>query len=275
MALTKTQQTKWAGTLIGVAQEASIVASLTDGEYASDVNGAKIVRVNSITDPTVGPYSGSITYSDLTDSETDLIMDQKNFISFKVEDIDSAQSGVDVKNAAIKRGGVNLALAHDAYAFGLYGDAGNQINDGATPTPGALDVNSKNVVELFLKAGRIMDEHNVPLQDRNIVIMPWLKEKLVLASYLRDTAAGDEVYSNGLVGKVLGFNVFVSNQLTAGHALALTSRAIAFANQINKVREMELEGSFSTGVSALDVFGATVMYPDELIDLWVAEKSES
>lgn len=274
MALTKIQQTKWAGTLIGVAQEASIVASLTDGEYASDVNGAKIVRVNSITDPTVGPYSGSITYSDLTDSETDLVMDQKNFISFKVEDIDSAQSGVDVKNAAIKRGGVNLALAHDAYAFGLYGDAGNQINGGGTPLV-ALAINSKNVVDLFLKAGRIMDEHNVPLQDRNLVIMPWLKEKLVLASYLRDSAAGDEVYSNGFVGKVLGFNVFVSNQLTAGHALALTSRAIAFADQINKVREMELEGSFSTGVSALDVFGATVMYPDELIDLWVVETTES
>lgn len=274
MALTKVQQTKWAGILMGVAQETSIVASLTDGEYASDVNGSKIVRVCSISDPAVGPYSGSITYADLTDDNKDLSMDQKNFISFKVEDVDAAQGGADVKNNAIKRGGSNLALAHDKYCFGLYGNAGNQINDGAG-TPGALAINSKNVNEVFLKAGRIMDEHNVPLQDRNIVIMPWMKEKLVLANYLRDSSAGDEVYSNGFVGKIFGFNVYVSNQLTAGHALALTSRAIAFADQINKVREMDLEGSFSTGVSALDVFGATVMYEDELVDIWCSEAAEA
>lgn len=272
--LSKLMETRLSGQLIGAAQEASIVASITDGEYV--IAGAKIVKVGSITDPTIGPYTpGGITYADLTADTLDVDVDQKEFLSFKVEDIDQAQTGVDVKNKAIQRGGVNLALKGDKYAFGLYGDAGYQINNGATPTPGALDVNSKNINEVILNAGRWFDEHNVPLNDRNLVMAPWFKQKLIMANILREGAMGDGVYANGYVGQVLGFKLYVSNQLTAGHMLAMTSRAIAFGSQINKVEALRLQDSFADAIRALYTFGAAVIYPEELVDLWVAEDAES
>lgn len=276
MALTKSQEIKWAGTLQGLAQEASIIASVTDGTYAADASGAKIVRVVSVSDVSVAPYVAgqALTYADLTDSEIDIALDQKNAFTFKVEDIDAAQTGLDVKTFATQRAGKTIALTADAYAFGLHAGAGHEINDGES-TPGALAVNSANVESVILDVAQYFDENNIDAMDRNLVVAPWFKNKMILAGLARSGANSDAMYLNGFIGEILGFKVYVSNQLASGHMLAMTSRAIAYAGQINKVESLRLQDAFADAVRGLMTFGAKVVKAAELVDLWVSNGAES
>jgi hypothetical protein len=275
MALTKIQAQKWAGIVEAVAQEASILSTIANGQYQADAAGANLIRVSSISTPSVGNYtSGQLTYGDLTDDAIDIAIDQKKVFTFKVEDIDKAQSSVNVKDQAIKQAGMALALEADKYIFAQYAKAGYQINDGATPTPGALDVNSKNVEQVILDVQMYFDEHNVGSMDRFLVVAPWFKQKMVLAGLTRQTGVGDEVYLNGYIGQVFGFKVYVSNQLTAGHMLAMSNRAVPFVSQINTVESLRLQNAFADAVRGLYTFGADVLFEEEFVDIWVAADSE-
>ena len=263
--LTKVQETKWAGLVEAVAQEASILSTVVDGTYQADASGAKVVKVNTIGTPSVGSYTaGALTYADLDDDDVDITLDQKKVFTFKVEDIDAAQTALDVKNQAIKQEGMAIAIEGDKYVFGLYGSAGKQFNDGAE-TPAAIDVNSADVEELLLDVAAYFDEHNVPQDQRNLVVAPWFKQKMVLAGLTRQTGIGDEAYLNGYIGQIFAFKVYVSNSLTAGHMLAMSNRAIAYASQINKVESLRLQDSFADAVRGLSVFGAGVIHPAEIV----------
>lgn len=277
MALTHVQAMKWAGIVESVAQEASILSTVANGQYQADAAGANIIRISNIGTPSVGNYTPgqALTYGALTDDAIDIAIDQKKVFTFKVEDIDKAQSSVDVKNQAIKQAGMALALEADKYIFAQFAKAGYQINDGATPTPGALDVNSANVEQVILDVQMYFDEHNVGGMDRFLVVAPWFKQKMVLAGLTRQTGVGDEVYLNGYIGKIFGFNVYVSNQLTAGHMLAMSSRAVPFVSQINTVESLRLQDAFADAVRGLYTFGADVLFADEFVDLWVAADTEA
>lgn len=276
MSMTHVQKIKWAGTLQAIAQESSIIATLTDGKYKADASGSKIVRVCNIGTPSITNYvPGTITYPLLADSEIDILLNQKKVWSFGVDDIETSQTDIEYVNEGTTRAGNLMALTADKYAWALYGDAGYQINDGvASPSTGALPVNSSNVVEVLQAATQYFDEHNVPIADRNLIVEPWFKNKMVLAKLNRETPLGDSVYMNGFVGDILGFKVYMSNQLTAGHQLALSSRAIAYADQINKVESVRLIDTFGDGVRGLFTFGAKTMFEDELIDIWAETDTE-
>lgn len=275
MALTKVQAMRWAGIVEAVAQEASILSTVANGQYQADSAGANIIRVSSIGTPSVGNYTpGGLTYGALSDDALDIAIDQKKAFTFKVEDIDKAQASVDVKNQAIKQAGMALALEADKYIFAQYAKAGYQINDGASPTPGALDVNSANVEQVILDVQMYFDEHNVGTMDRFLVVAPWFKQKMVLAGLTRQTGIGDEVYLNGYIGQIFGFKVYQSNQLTAGHMLAMSNRAVPFVSQINTVESLRLQDSFADAVRGLYTFGADVLFADEFVDLWVAADAE-
>lgn len=275
MALSKVQVTKWSAMIEAMAQEASIVAGLTNGMYQADSNGAKVINIQKISLGSIGNYvpGTPLTYADLTDSQIDVALDQRKVFTFKVEDVDTAQTNIDVKNVAIQQNGKLLALEADKYVFGLYSKAGKQINDGDNPA-GALDLNSANVEDTILEVKEWMDSKSVG-SDRALVVEPWFLNKMIKAGLTRQTGIGDEAYVNGFVGKIFGFDVYVSNALTAGHQIALTPRAIPFATQMNKVETIQHPDFFGEAVRALYVFGADVLFPDEFVDIWVAKAAEA
>lgn len=276
MALSKIQATKWSAMVEAIAQEASIVSGLVNGQYQADSNGAKIVKVCKISTPTIGNYvpGTALSYSDLTDDDLDITIDQKKTFTFKVEDIDASQTSIDVKNVAIAQAGKAMALEADKYVFAQYAKAGSQINDGAS-TPGALAVNSANVEDVILEVKELFDAANVAQDDRALVVEPWFANKMTKAGLTRQTAIGDEAYINGYVGTIFGFKVYVSNSLTAGHQIAMTSRAVPFAAQINKVESLQHPDFFGTAVRGLYTFGADVLFEDEFIDIWVSKAAEA
>ncbi len=61
-------------------------------DYEGDAQYAKTVRILGIGDPKVDAYNGTVTYEDMDDIKQNLDIDIQEYFSFKVDDIDKAQS---------------------------------------------------------------------------------------------------------------------------------------------------------------------------------------
>lgn len=119
-----------------------------------------------------------------------------------------------------------------------------------------------------------LEEVNVPDGRTFIVIPPFVKTKLMLAGVKFQINNG--INGTGTIGFTdeLGYDVFVSNQLSkvtaegkVKHiALAGSYSAIAYAEQVLETQILDkLENSFDKAVRGRLVFGARVIKPGELV----------
>ena len=273
MAITKAITEKWSAVVELTAQEASIAGRITSGLYKADADGAKVIHAVSVSDPTISDYvpGTPITYSDLTDTELQIDMNVKKMYNFKVEDIDKAQSLPDLENPALIQAGRGMALEADKYVFGLYGSAGNVIDDGTyAGTPGnPYAVTASNIDTVIGDAMVLADTNNWGI-DRAIVVSPSVF-KLIVDDARATLTSNEDVFSTGFIANYYGFAVYKSNQLdttgTGFHCLAMTSRAIPFALSVAESENMRLESAFATAHRGLTVFGAGVKWADEVIDM--------
>jgi hypothetical protein len=274
MAISNFLASKWAAGVELIAQEKSIITAVTLGQWQADAAGASAVKINSVSDITIGTYTpgSDITIQALGDAQKTLSLNQKKYFAFYVDDVDAMQSQADFRNPAILQSSGKLALEADTYAFGLHATAGLEINDGGG-TPAALAVTSANVEEVILTAKELLDGQNAP-EDRVLVIPSWMNTKLALAGMTKYIVPGS-IYTEGYVGRYAGFDIYISNSLASGHPLAFSKRAIAFASQVNSVEAGRAEKQFADYVKGLYVFGAVVNWPNEMVDIWVSKGAEA
>jgi hypothetical protein len=165
----------------------------------------------------------------------------------------------------------------DAFIAKKYADAGIAVS-GTTGSP--TSITSANVISLITGAGREMDEANAPAEGRVAVIPPWLKEKMLLAKIIRDTD-NSETLTNGMIGRYLGFDIYVSNNVqhsgTTWYApmFFIKDMTIGFASQLEKVEALRAEASFEDKMRALNVYGGKVLYPATLGVAYVAPGVET
>lgn len=251
-----------------------VAARLANRSFEGEISQAgDRVKVNMFADPTISAYtkySTSLTYEELTSSQRELIIDQSNSFAFKVEDIDTAQANIKSMSEPINRASYGLANAADAYVLGLYAQAGMT---NTTPT----DLVSTNVEEDILKIGRAFNEAGLPFQGRALIVAPWVIDKMVLAGLTTKTA-NDQMWANGFVDRILGFNVYMSQNVSKNSAswditrnlAIIEGESIGYADQIVGVEALRLESSFSDAVRGLHLFGAKIMRPDKTY-LWLAD----
>ena len=263
----------WSGAILETLQRALVFGAVANRNYEGEISQyGDVVKINQIGPITVSSYtpdSSSLTYATLKDAQTELKINQRKSIAFKVDDVINAQTKPKVMAAAMKDAAYRLRDNSDAYIAGLYADALITAGLGTEATP--IDVTSVNVTEYMGLVSQKMSENNVPDDGRWFVGQPWFIQKLVLARITLDTS--NSVYiSQGFRGQYLGFDIFESNNVSVGtpasnaktRNLAGYSQSITFAEQLVKMRAMELEDSFHTGVSGLYVYGAKYVRPETI-----------
>ena len=91
--------------------------------------------------------------------------------------------------------------------------------------------------------------------------------------------SNEEELDKGCIGKFLGFRIYVSNNIVNAQnchkCFARTKRAIAFAEQINEVEAYRPEKRFADAVKGLHLYGAKVVYPDEILVLDISVGDEA
>jgi len=272
----------WADRLKVHLDKALVYGMIVNREYQSDLMSfGDTVHINQVENITIGTYTknGAIgTPETLVGNQTDLVIDAAKYFNFEVDDIDKAQAKPKVMDAAMQRAGYGLADVVDQYIAALYTGvaAANIVGLGSDITP-VVPV-ATDIYNYFTQAGMLLSEANVSTNGRWAVIPPWM-EKILKDSgeFTADTSMGDDVKVNGNIGRVSGFQVYVSNNVP-NTALAKykiifgTNEAITFADQVNSVEAFRPELSFSDAVKGLEVYGGKLVH-DNGIAVMTANKA--
>ena len=276
--------TVWAARLL-VALEKALVYGQTNvcnRDYEGEIAEAgSSVKIGSIGDVSIGTYEKNTDISDpeiLTDSDQSLLIDNAKFFHFFVDSVDRAQQNANVMDEAMRRSAWALRQEADAFLAGTMAaavTAGNTIGTAVTP-----EVPTKaNAYEYLVDLGIKLDEANVPIAGRFVVVPAWFHGLLLKDDRFVKVGSrrSDAVLANGEVGDAAGFTILKSNnvpntvgakyKIIAGHASATT-----YSEQILDLHTYKPEKRFGDAVKGLHVYGAKVVQPNALAML-IADKA--
>ena len=276
--------TVWAARLLVALEKALIYgqANVSNREYEGEIKKAgNTVKIASIGDVTIGDYTTNTDIADpeiLTDAEQTLAIDHAKYFNFYVDSVDRAQQNVNVLDEAMHRSAWSLREVADEFlADTIQGAVPTENKIGSTTTP---EVPTKDdAYEYLVDLGTILDENDVPLEGRYVVVPAWfhgllLKDERFIKA---GTRRSDSVLANGEVGEAAGFAILKSNnvpndagekyKILAGHRIAT-----AYVEQIVDLQTYKPEKRFGDAVKGLHVYGAKVVRPTCLAML-IANKS--
>lgn len=267
MAVTTFIPELWNARLLYALDKAHIATNLVNRNYEGSIaNQGDTVHINSIGAVTVKDYAKNTDIADpeaLTTTDQTLVIDQSKYFNFQVDDVDKVQAAGELIDTAMNRAAYALADVADAFllktiAAGVV--AGNTVGTTAAPIALTADNIYENIVKLRTK----LDKANVPTSGRTIVVPPEVYALLLMDDRFAksEATAGQDALLNGQVGKVAGFTVFMSNNVSGTEkyfeVTAQVETATTFAEQVIKTEAYRIEKRFADGVKGLHVYGAKV-----------------
>lgn len=274
MAVTTFIPELWSARLLYALEKAHVATNLVNRNYEGEIsNHGDTVHINTIGAITVKSYTKNTDIDapeTLTTTDQTLVIDQAKYFNFQVDDVDKVQAAGELVDTAMGRAAYALADVSDAYLLGVIAAgaaAGNTIGSAAAP----IALTASNVYENIVKLKTKLDKANVPNTGRTIVVPPDVHSLLLLDDrFAKSTAtAGQEALINGLVGRIAGFDVYMSNNVKTGtgtdtgktpyfEITAQITDATTYAEQIIKTEAYRMESRFADAVKGLHVYGAKV-----------------
>jgi hypothetical protein len=281
MAIKNFINTVFAANLIEALRKIHVYASVADREYQGQITalGDK-VKINQVSDVTINAYSKDtdIILQDLDDAASELTIDQAYYFAFKTNDIEAIQKKGTILSASKNKAAYGLADTVDSYIAGLYAQAGlTSYATGTTP----WDVTSLNVIDVLLDIKEKMAR--VPLNGRFIICPEWFHGKLNLAG-LTTKQDNNAIFTNGMVDRVEGFDILVSENVSASNTTTWDQTRIlagvrgaswAFADGVNQVEAYRPEKRFEDAVKGLYLFGGKVLRPDMTLCAYCDKTAEA
>ena len=268
MAITNFIPTVWSKVLYDELSNNYVGVKLSNREFEGEIKTqGDRVKINGLGPVTVFNYTKNSNMPSpeiLSDNTRTLTIDQAKGFNFCIDSIDDVQSSPDLVRAAMKKAADALSDVADKYIYSLEDDEVATIENAA--------VDTENILKTLSDARRILMENNVSNSTPiSLEVPPAVEQVLVLAKVLRDTDNSRD-FSNGYIGRLMGFDIYVTNNITkdengAYKCIARTNRAIAFAEQINSIKPYEPEQRHGTAVKGLHLYGAKIVYPKEMVFL--------
>ncbi len=270
----------WSQKLNGMLRKNCVMLQCVNRNYEGEIKNqgdtVKIITPASVSVSTVS--SSAITYNELTPTEKDLVIDQKKFFAFKINDIAQAQANQNIMEAHLQNAKNAIEEVQDSYLLSLHTnvDSGNIIG-GTTPVELDKSTIYSNFVNLALKlknANALTDN-----QKPWVVINPTIESYLLQSSeFISAYNVADETLREGAIGRIAGMDVLVSTNLTAVdgnyYVMAGTNEAITFASQLTKIETLRDKDSFADLVRGLYLYGAKTIKPTALAKI-VFEEPEA
>lgn len=259
----------WSAKIQRERERVVVAAALCWREFEGDIKDAgDTVKINGVTRPTVGQYSKNstvITPENLNDASTSLIIDRSDYFAFEIDDIDKKQAKGELMDAQMAEASAAMADSMDDYIYGKYAEAGTTID--------CANITSATILSKITTGLKTLWGNKVPKNEEVFLeVSPGFLEKMLLANIIYSTP-NDTILTNGLSGtmKQLGLKVYMSNGVyndaTYDYCFMRTRKAIALADQFNKVEPFRPQSSFSDAVKGLHLYGAKVIRPKELVVL--------
>jgi len=276
MAVSNFQQTIWSKSIQKELKTITSLRNHCDFQYEKDTKNAKEVKILSVTRPTIRTYvpGTSLTREGLTDAALTLQLNQYKYFDFEVEDIDKAQSVPGLMEEASREAALGLAEEGDKYVAALIEAA---VEDGVHPigqSASVISLTKSNAVEKVEDGFAYLYEKNCRVNDTfYLEVAP--KVFTIYRQALTELSTDNpEILKKGAVGKINNAYVCIENLLPTGatgtgsddiyYNVLRTNKAIAFAEQIDKVEAYRPHDAFQDALKGLYVFGAKIVRPDEI-----------
>jgi len=249
--------------------------------YYGDITGVgDTVTINTLNDLTIRDYvkGQDIEIENLETTPTKIKIDQGKYFAFGVDDVDKVQAAGELQGVATKRAGIQLRDRADQYLSKVLAEGAHQ--DNKVDKMNIIKADPHRVTEgltaydALVELSERLDDQSVPTEGRWVVIGG--KTRSALLNDPRfvnvDKAGTSEGLRNGVIGRVIGFDVMVSNNIQKKGGTAKTPvtetlvagvpDAFAFASQILKTEALRDQNQFRDIVRGLHVFGASVVRPE-------------
>lgn len=268
----------WSSRLLQHFDNSLVALNLVTREYEGQISAfGDTVYINQLGDVTIKQYTGADIDGpeDLNSVQQTLTIDKGRYFNFQVKDVAKAQANVNLIDAATLRAAYQMANEIDKEVLTAMAD-GAKTKVGTQAAP--VEVTPENAYDLLVDLAVKMNEGNIPLGNRKVVLPPWF-----LGMLSKDTrfTSQVEVLQSGVVegGNIAGLQLVQSNNLkgTAAYTsiVAGIPEATAFANQVVETEAYRPEANFSDAVKGLQVYGSSVIRPEGLAVLNVKPKAEA
>lgn len=248
-----------------------------EGEIKNQGDTVKIITPADVTVSTL--TSDNIEYASLTPTSQDLVIDQKKFFAFKIDDVAQVQANADIMEAHLANAKKAIEVVQDSYLLGLHTDVPEENTVGDESAPVELD--KSTIYEQFVKLALALKNSDAVYSG----VRPWVVINPNIEAYLLQSPefisaykVADETLREGSIGRIAGMDVLVSTNLTEVddkyYVLAGTNEAITFASQLAKIESLRDKDSFSDLVRGLYLYGAKTVQPKCLAKLIVSASAE-
>lgn len=286
--------------------EQLILNEICNNDYEGEIKG-KGDKVQIRVAPTYIPVNdyvigGSIDYTTAAEEVRSLPIDHAVVAAFTFDEIDKVQSDLALMNIYAEKAAYSLNRDTSIKVLKVMGEGaypgtdwtGSSGNVGATAgkISGGYDLGSAgapvlidktNVLDKIVDLGTVLDEADVPVEGRFLVLPAWFCNFLKKGDLKQADLTGDTtgVIRTGLIGEIDNFMIYKSNLIhhvtdsdpsvgtpEAFYVLAGVKDATTFASQVTKTETVVAESSFGEKWRSLLVYGRKVIQPEALAMLY-------
>lgn len=249
-----------------------------EGEIKNQGDTVKIITPADVTISTL--TSENIEYSALNPTSQELVIDQKKFFAFKIDDVSQVQANSDILEAHLVNAKKAIEEVQDSYLLGLHTDVEASNTVGSEDAP--VELSKSNIYEYFVKLSLALKNSDAVYAGVKpwVVINPDIEACLLQSpEFISAYKVADETLRDGSIGRIAGMDVLVSTNLTEVdgkyYALAGTNDAITFASQLAKIESLRDKDSFSDLVRGLYLYGAKTVQPKSLAKMIISTGSSA
>lgn len=271
----------WSESMLHALDARYVGVANCNRQYEGEIKEkGNIVHVCGLVPVSVSDYTKNTDISTpetLSDYSKDLLINQAKYFNFQLDDLDRVQSRPEIMNTAVRTAAATLAATADTYVYSLVKNAGKTLSCTPSGASDLIDLIIDARTHLFTQ--NVTDPNDISVEIAPAVAAQLLKEKAALCT------DNTEALENGYLGSIAGCKIYVSNQIAASEdtsaktrtycCMARSNRAIAFAEQLSEIEAYRPESRFADAVKGLHLYGAKVIYPNELVQLKVTYSTAS
>jgi len=274
MSVAVFKQTLWSKKIQNALDTLTGLRTHCDYQFEGEIKAGNKLKITGSVAPTIGTYvpGTDITIENIDGVDQELVIDQFKYFARYFDNVDKAQSIPGVLENDTRECAKSLHEEGDKYVASII--KAEIEKTGSTVAKGAAFTPSKtNAVEKVEEGLVALYTNNVkPTDDLYGEFSP--KMYSFLRQALTETLTNNvDLAKKGAVGKYNNIMVCIENLLpvnTTNHVrynIIRTSKAVAFAGQVDTVKAIEKEKGFGDIVKGLYVYGAKVVRPEQIYAL--------
>lgn len=268
MAIKNFIPTVWSENLLTALEHQYIGVANCNRDFEGEITAkGSVVKICGLNPINIGNYTKNTdmeTPQELSDYVKELSINQAKYFNFLIDDIEKAQCSPKLMDYAVQAAASAIANETDKFIYSLHTQA--------SVSKAFYEISANNVLDVILEARETLFKNGVTNPSDLVLEVSPNIASMILKAKIQLTENNTQALENGCIGCIGGVKVFVTNNIAYSNSgpegsyycLMRTKRAIAFAEQFSEIVAYRPEKRFAEAVKGLHLYGAKVVYPNEL-----------